>query len=524
MISTNILMQKKSQNQVQHPTSDNQRSCNQSRCAGVLLHISSLPSSPTNLLAAGDFGTGDFGSTSVRFVDFLAEIGATVWQTLPLNMPHDDGSPYQCLSAHAGNPAFISFQRLVEQNLLNNDDLILNTDTPQASRNAMLAKAYFNYKHCQNAALQHEFVSFCRENVAWLGDFAVFLVLREKFKHASWSAWPTAYKNKQPAVMAKVKQRFVHEIAAIKFTQFLFFRQWQSLKTYANSRGVAMFGDIPLFVAYDSADVWAKPHLFKLDASKNMQVVAGVPPDYFSETGQRWGNPHYNWQAMQANGFKWWQSRMRTQQRMFDLVRIDHFRGLEAAWEIPANEETAINGTWVLAPGDALLRVLRKRFPHLQLIAEDLGIITAEVDALREKHQLPGMKILQFAFGGDDKNPYLPHNIEANSVVYTGTHDNDTSLGWYQSLDESAKNHLHALLNTASPSMPQDLVTLALASKANMAIIPMQDILGLDAAHRMNTPGSIVGNWQWRFTWDMLKQSAQKHIKNAIVQTQRAQK
>ena len=481
------------------------------RCAGVLLHISSLPA-------------GDFGADATQFIDFLADIGAAVWQTLPLNMPHDDGSPYQCLSAHAGNPAFISLQRLVEQNLLHHADLIFNTDALQANRHAMLAKAYFNYKHCQNAALQLEFVGFCRKNVAWLGDFAVFLVLREKFKHASWSAWPTPYKNKQAAVIAKVKQHFAHEIAVIKFTQFLFFKQWQSLKTDANKKNIAMFGDIPIFVAYDSADVWAKPHLFKLDTHKNMQVVAGVPPDYFSETGQRWGNPHYNWHAMRANGFKWWQSRMRTQQRMFDLVRIDHFRGLEAAWEIPANEETAINGTWVQAPGDALLRVLRKRFPALQLIAEDLGVITPEVDALREKHQLPGMKILQFAFGGDDTNPYLPANIEVNSVVYTGTHDNDTSLGWYQSLAENAKNHLHTLLETPAPNMPQGLVMLALASKADMAIIPMQDILGLDSTHRMNTPGTVEANWQWRFDWDMLSDAAQQYIKNAIAHTKRTGK
>ena len=493
----------------QSPQSQSLR--NQTRCAGVLLHISSLPA-------------GDFGADAIRFVDFLADIGAAVWQTLPLNMPHDDGSPYQCLSAHAGNPAFISLQSLVQQNLLTTDDLIFNRDGVPANRHDMLAKAYFNYKHDQNTALQHEFVGFCRENVAWLGDFAAFLVLREKFKYSSWSAWPSAYKNKQPAAIAKLKQRYAHEIAVIKFTQFLFFKQWQVLKTYANQKGIAMFGDIPIFVAYDSADVWAKPHLFKLDAHKNMQVVAGVPPDYFCETGQRWGNPHYNWQAMQANGFKWWQSRMRTQQRMFDLVRIDHFRGLEAAWEIPANEETAINGTWVLAPGDALLRVLRRRFPDLQLIAEDLGVITTEVDALREKHQLPGMKILQFAFGGDETNPYLPANIEKNSVVYSGTHDNDTSLGWYLSLDENAKNHLHTLLETPAPIMPQALVTLALASKADMAIIPMQDILGLDAAHRMNTPGSIVDNWQWRFDWDMLSQSAQQHIKQAIAQTNRTKK
>ena len=504
-------MQQILHNQTLHKQIPQSQTKSQTKCAGVLLHISSLPA-------------GDFGADAIRFVDFLADIGAAVWQTLPLNMPHDDGSPYQCLSAHAGNPAFISLQTLVQQNLINNDDLISNKDALQANRYAALAKAYFNYKHCQNAALQQEFVGFCRENVAWLGDFAVFLVLREKFKYSSWNTWPSAYKNKQPALMATVKKRYAYEIAVIKFTQFLFFRQWQALKAYANQKGIAMFGDIPIFVAYDSADVWAKPHLFKLDAHKNMQVVAGVPPDYFCETGQRWGNPHYNWQAMQANGFKWWQSRMRTQQRMFDLVRIDHFRGLEAAWEIPAHEETAINGTWVLAPGDALLRVLRRRFPKLQLIAEDLGIITAEVDALREKHQLPGMKILQFAFGGDDSNPYLPANIEANSVVYTGTHDNDTSLGWYQALDENAKNHLHALLETATPNMPQALITLALASNADMAIIPMQDILGLDGAHRMNTPGTVEANWQWRFDWAMLNAATQQQIENAIAQTLRTRK
>ena len=500
------------------------------RCAGVLLHISSLP-------------MADFGADAMRFVDFLAKVGASVWQTLPLNMPHDDGSPYQCLSAHAGNPAFINLQILVAQNLLTNDDLFLNEDGQpaqglsaqnsgveaaylhqKANRQAALAKAYFNYKHYKHVDLQKEFGEFCRQNVSWLGDFALFLVLREKFKHASWSDWPAAYKNKQPAAVVSVKLRYAHEIAVIKFTQVLFFRQWHALKTYANKKGIAMFGDIPIFVAYDSADVWAKPQLFKLDSHKNMQVVAGVPPDYFSETGQRWGNPQYNWQAMQATGFSWWKRRILTQQRMFDLVRIDHFRGMQAAWEIPASDETAINGSWAAAPGDALLRVLRKRFPQLQLIAEDLGVITPEVDALRKKYQLPGMKILQFAFGGDDSNPYLPANIEANSVVYTGTHDNDTSLGWYQALDENTKNHLHEFLKTPTPAMPQDLIMLALASNADMAIIPMQDILGLDTTHRMNTPGTIVGNWQWRFDWNMLQDSACESFKNAITHTLRAKK
>ncbi len=479
-----------------------QNETQQARQAGVLLHISALPA-------------GNLGADALRFVDFLVDIGASVWQTLPLNMPHDDGSPYQCLSAHAGNPKFIDLAQLVKDNLLKSDML-------QTSIHAALSDAYAAYKSQKNSNLQQEFVQFCHENVTWLGDFALFLVLRERFKHASWNTWPIAYKNKQAAVMAKVKKRYAHEIGVIKFTQFLFFKQWQTLKNYANQHGIAMFGDMPIFVAFDSADVWAKPHLFKLDAQKNMQVVAGVPPDYFSETGQRWGNPHYNWPAMQRTGFSWWLARMRTQNRMFDLLRIDHFRGLQAAWEIPETAETAVEGAWMLAPGDALLHAVSKHLPHMQLIAEDLGMITDEVDALREKYHLPGMKILQFAFNGDEKNPYLPQNIEENSVVYTGTHDNDTTLGWYQALDEASKNAVHRVLNDTAPMMPQTLVALALSSKANLAIIPMQDILGLDAAHRMNTPGTIAGNWQWRFDWQQLEKVDISSLKNTIQQTDRA--
>ena len=488
------------------------------RHAGVLLHISSLPAS-------------NFGEDAFRFIDFLTEIGAGIWQTLPLNMPHDNGSPYQCLSAHAGNPKFISLDNLVKENLLNNDATGLGHSSAglQANREAALGDAYNCYKQSKNKSLQQEFVKFCRENVSWLGDFALFMVLRKKFKNASWNTWPQAYKDKQPAQMLKVKQFYAHEIAVIKFTQFLFFRQWQALKNYANKNGVAMFGDIPLFVAFDSADVWAKPHLFKLDSDKNMQVVAGVPPDYFSETGQRWGNPHYNWPVMQRNGFTWWLNRVRTQQRMFDLLRIDHFRGLQAAWEIPATEDTAINGAWALAPGKALLKAINKRFPTMQLIAEDLGVITAEVDALRSEFNLPGMKILQFAFGGEDNNPYLPHNIEENSVVYTGTHDNDTTLGWYQQLDENTKNDvLRRLqiseLHISELHMPQALVELALATQANIAIIPMQDILGLDSEHRMNTPGTMDKNWRWRFDWNALKSEDIDSIKQAIQRNNRAHK
>ena len=480
----------------------------QNRSAGVLLHISSLP-------------TGNFGADAYRFVDFLVEIGAHIWQTLPLNMPHDDGSPYQCLSAHAGNPAFIDFSAVVTLGLLTNEDLAEKDGALRTNTKALAALAYANYNKHKNADLKQEYTQFCRKNVSWLSDFACFLLLRERYHHASWQTWPTPFKNKQPAAIKQLKQRNAHAISIVKFTQFLFFKQWHALKVYANQNGIAMFGDIPIFVAYDSADVWAKPHLFKLDKSKKMQVVAGVPPDYFSATGQRWGNPHYNWQAMQARGFSWWLARMRTQSEMFDLLRIDHFRGLESAWEIAEHADTAVEGAWVLAPGDALLKTIKKSFPHLQLIAEDLGEITADVNALREKYALPGMKILQFAFGGDDSNPYLPHNIEENSVVYTGTHDNDTTLGWAQQLDEPTKNHVNSVLGDIHADMPQALIELALASKANMAIIPMQDILGLDGTHRMNTPGTIENNWQWQFDWQQLTPDHSNRIKDAIKSSQR---
>ncbi len=483
-------------------------SCKQSRSAGVLLHISSLPSA-------------NFGGDAFKFVDFLAHIGAQIWQTLPLNMPHDDGSPYQCLSAHAGNPAFIDFNAVVTLGLLTKEALAEKDTSLQANRNELASIAYAHYKQHKNIQLTQEFTQFCRKNVSWLSDFACYLLLREKYHHASWHIWPIPFKNKQPAAIKQFKQRNAHAIGEIKFTQFLFFKQWQALKTYANKNNIAMFGDIPIFVAYDSADVWAKPHLFKLDKTKKMQVVAGVPPDYFSETGQRWGNPHYNWQAMQANGFSWWLARMRTQSHMFDLLRIDHFRGLESAWEIAEHADTAVEGSWVLAPGDALLKTIKKTFPHLRLIAEDLGVITAEVNALREKYALPGMKILQFAFGGDDSNPYLPHNIHASSVVYTGTHDNDTTLGWALQLDEQTKNHVNSVLGDIPPQMPQALIELALASKANIAIIPLQDILGLDGAHRMNTPGTIDKNWRWQFSWSQLTQAHIHRIKLAIESSQR---
>jgi len=479
------------------------------RRAGVLLHISSLPSTHY---------VGDLGAEAYRFVDFLHDIGAKVWQTLPINMPHADNSPYQCLSAFAGNPDFISLEALHEQGLL-----LRKADTGGliTSKLQLLENAYEAFKIRVDKQEQQVFAKFCKKQAHWLDDFAIFLALRNKFNQAGWNTWPDAYKNRDAKTLKQARKELAQEIAVIQFTQYIFFTQWLSLKAYAATKKVCLFGDIPIFVAYDSADVWAQPHLFKLDANKNMAVVAGVPPDYFSATGQRWGNPHYNWDAMAADGYAWWIARMATQNELFDIVRIDHFRGLEAAWEIPANEDTAINGQWVLAPGDALLAAIKRALPNICLVAEDLGIITAEVDALRNKYNLPGMKILQFAFSGAEDNPYLPQNIDENSVIYTGTHDNDTTLGWHISLDEHQRAHFYRHLSithseTHEPNLPDDLINMALTSVAKLAIIPMQDILALDSSHRMNIPGTSSGNWHWRFNWQQLSAERKKWIAKAI--------
>ena len=476
----------------------------QARKAGILLHISSLPGAV-------------LGENAERFVDFLSSMRVSVWQTLPLNMPHNDGSPYQCLSAHAGNAAFINLQQLVDAGLISKADLdAYNLNPSLAHHEHLLGKAFVALPKQDDSPSYIAYKKFCRKHNNWLKDFALFLVLRQHFNQSSWNAWPEAYKKRDIKTLNLAKKQYAQAIEVIKFTQFVFFQQWATLKHYANSKNIALFGDIPIFVAFDSADVWANPGLFKLNKRCDMTVVAGVPPDYFCSTGQRWGNPHYNWPAMKKEGFKWWLSRMNTQNSLFDMVRIDHFRGLQAAWEVPASEDTAMNGKWKVAPGGALLKAIKNRFKKMCLVAEDLGIITDEVNALRHEYQLPGMKILQFAFGSGDDNLYLPHNIEANSVVYTGTHDNDTSLGWYQQLDEQAKNHLHALLENDSPNMPDALIDMALASSANLAIIPMQDLLALDATHRMNTPGTVGDNWQWRFDWDQLTPQLQQRFADAV--------
>ncbi|MGR9013118.1 MAG: 4-alpha-glucanotransferase [Gammaproteobacteria bacterium] len=464
------------------------------RRAGILLHITSLP-------GAGE--QGDLGQEAYHFVKFLQDSGVSIWQVLPLGMTHADGSPYQCLSAHAGNPALINIDWLVTQGWLQRLEKC-DECAGNCNKRCLITKAYYGFLEGAEQLDKDSFAQFCQEKSFWLDDFALFLALRVEFGLQSWNQWPEPLKERDEKAIKEARCRFKTQIECIKFEQYVFFRQWLELKAYANQHGVYLFGDIPIFVSYDSADVWAHRDVFKLDKSGEMSVVTGVPPDYFSETGQRWGNPHYNWNYLKKTEFHWWVDRMKTQLEQFDIIRIDHFRGLEAAWEIPANEDTAINGIWVKAPGKALLNAIKAEHGEITLVAEDLGIITPEVEALRDEFDLPGMKILQFAFGDDPGNPYLPDNYEKNCVVYTGTHDNNTTSGWLQSIGDNEKNYIYNYLGHPAIPLHCALIHAALASVANLAVIPMQDILELGSEHRMNTPGTTEGNWKWRFQWDQL--------------------
>lgn len=478
------------------------------RRAGVLLHITSLP---------GRGECGDLGREAYNFVNFLQNAGVTVWQTLPLGMPHGDGSPYQCLSAHAGNPALISLDWLEEKGWLQNGERCYDCHAGhEFGKSCLVGKAFYGFQSLADETEREEFARFCRDKAGWLDDFALFIALRNVFAFKSWSQWPETLKQRDAIALQEAGNLLKSVLEGIKFEQYVFFRQWHELKTYAREKGVLLFGDIPIFVSYDSADVWANRREFKLNALGEMDVVAGVPPDYFSELGQRWGNPHYDWEYQQKTGFKWWLDRLESQYEMFDILRIDHFRGFEAAWEIPADEATAVNGQWVPAPGHGLLEAIQKKFSKLSLVAEDLGIITPEVEFLRDEFHLPGMKILQFAFDGHNDNPYLPLNYHQNCVVYTGTHDNDTTLGWFQSLSDFEKQRVYDYLGWSSMSMPNALIHTAMASVANLAVIPMQDILQLGSAGRMNTPGTTTGNWRWRFDWSQLTSDKVSYLEHLI--------
>ena len=466
------------------------------RRAGLLLHPTSLPTGP---------GNGDIGPDAYRFVDFLAAGGFSVWQTLPLGPTHADWSPYQCQSVHAGSERLISLEQLIEHGWLAEDEGPSAEEPAWAYRRRRLAEATDGFRRRGTSEQWHAYREFVASHDYWLEDYVLYQALREAYRGKPWPTWPSALRDREPEALEQARGRLDERLEHFRFEQFFFFRQWGELRRYANERGVLIFGDMPLYVALDSADVWAQREYFRLDDQGRPVAVAGVPPDYFSDTGQRWGNPLYRWRRMKADGFIWWLERMRTQLETFDLIRIDHFRGLEAFWEIPASEETAVNGRWVPAPGHKLLQALRNTFDCLPLVAEDLGVITPEVEALRDAFGLPAMKVLQFAFDGGSANPYLPHHHVPNAVVYTGTHDNNTSLGWFRSLARPQQQYVQDYLGCSRDAMPSALCRAALASVARLAVIPMQDVLRMSADHRMNEPGTNNQlNWRWRFSWEQV--------------------
>jgi 4-alpha-glucanotransferase len=480
------------------------------RRAGVLLHPTSLP---------GVYGSGDMGHDAYRFVEFLQECGFSVWQMLPLGPTHEDGSPYQSLSVHAGNPYLISIDWMIDRGWLNLQNIAVPPGSNEFRQQCLLA-AFETFEHEAAAEWKQRLADFCKQQEYWLTDYALFMAIKHEQYGKPWMQWPKALKLREKKALQHALTTLTRDIARIRFEQFLFFTQWHEIREYARQRGVLMFGDMPIFVAHDSADVWAHRKNFMLDDAGEPVFVAGVPPDAFSDTGQRWGNPLYDWAAMHADDYRWWQTRFQTQLELFDLIRIDHFRGFEACWQIPAAEQTAMHGAWVKVPGRDLLNVVRNKFPALALIAEDLGVITAEVDAMRRDFNLPGMKILQFAFGGGADNPYLPHNHEPLSVVYTGTHDNDTTLGWVSKLPDNVRQHVQAYAGCGEIDnirMLKQIIVMALSSVAHLAILPMQDILKLDTQYRMNMPGTTEGNWRWRFDWQQLQLPMRQEMQKLIL-------
>lgn len=496
------------------------------RRAGILLHPTSLPNessffhSETNANAPIAQLHGTLGKDAYKFVDFLAQSGISLWQMLPIGPTHADLSPYQSVSSHAGNPELISIDWLLHSGWVEADEtwtpLLSSADTLPDIRAKCAEQFYRLIDAEQGIYLRERLNEFCLSNQYWLDDFVLFMALRKYFDNLSWHEWPVALKRRESAALAEYRDILAKEIALYVFEQFAFSQQWQALRNYAKEHQVFLFGDIPIFVAHDSADVWAAQEFFNLDEDGCPSTVAGVPPDYFSETGQHWGNPHYNWDAMEATGFSWWLDRLRTQLRHFDLIRIDHFRGFEAFWEIPGGSKDARGGRWVKAPGEAFLAACFDAFHDLPLVAENLGLITPEVEDLRHQFHLPGMLVLQFAFDGNNKNPHLPHRHSLSDVIYTGTHDNDTTLGWYESLSEEQQQNLRKYLYASDESMPWLLIDTALASIAPMAIIPMQDVLELDGEHRMNMPGTTGTNWRWQFKWMQLAPDLSKNLNERL--------
>ena len=481
------------------------------RTCGLLLHPTSLP---------GPHGVGDLGAAAHGFVDFLAAAGQRMWQVLPLGPTGYGDSPYQCFSAFAGNPLLVALDPLLEEGLLEAGDLDGAPRFPDreadfagalAFKLPRLDRAFDRLRADADGSRRGRFEAFCRDHARWLDDFALFAAVKAAHGGVAWTDWEKDIAARTPEALARWRGEKADEVERVKFQQFLFFTQWAALRERCRARKVRLFGDVPIFVAHDSADVWARPELFRLKKDGRPEVVAGVPPDYFSATGQLWGNPLYRWDAMAKSGYRWWISRLRASLEMVDLVRLDHFRGFEAYWEVPAGEKTAVKGRCVKGPGAALFEALEKELGPLPLVAENLGVITPEVEALRERFGFPGMAILQFAFGTDGQaSTFIPHNLERNLAAYTGTHDNDTTVGWWtsagagdstRSADDVEREREFALryLDAHGKPIHWAFIRALMGSVADIAVVPLQDVLGLGSEARMNVPARASGNWRWRY-------------------------
>lgn len=491
------------------------------RSAGILLHPISLP---------GRFGIGDLGPDAYRFVDFLNRSGQTLWQIFPLGPTGYGDSPYQCFSAFAGNPLLISPEILIEDRLLKEEDI---GKIPQFNAHKidyglvinfkyeLLQKAFDNFKKTRKS-FEHEYETFCKLNNYWLDDYSLFMAAKKYHGGKAWLQWESSIALREE--IDTWKKKLKDGIDFHKFLQFTFDKQWNKLRSYTHEKGIKIIGDLPIFIAYDSADLWANKELFTVRKDGSLEFVAGVPPDYFSATGQLWGNPLYKWKEMEKDNFKWWKSRVKKLLELVDFIRIDHFRGFDAYWEIPGNAKTAIEGRWVKAPGEKLFNSLKEDLGEVPIIAEDLGVITDSVEALRDKFGFPGIKILQFAFGEKGEKKFLPHNHIKNCVVHTGSHDNETTRGFFES--EKQKNSgiyewAQRYLNYYGDNITFELIKTAYASVANIVVIPMQDILNLGNEARMNFPSTLGGNWTWRFSWNQITEDIEKTYKEMTIMYER---
>lgn len=468
------------------------------RASGILLHPTSLP---------GKYGIGTLGQGAFSFIDFLVKARQKYWQILPLGPTGFPDSPYQCFSAHAGNTNLIDLELLVRKHLLKQEDLdgIPDPDegkvdfgSLQTTRAPLLEKAFVAFTEHADHTEKLRLRNFIKDQSHWITDYALFRALKEYFHQKPWYLWDEPVKGKEPEAIKHFQSALQNRTDYHKFLQYLFFIQWIDVKGYAHKKKIRIIGDIPLYIALDSADAWANPELFEFDEKRIPIRVGGVPPDYFSETGQLWGNPLFRWDILKKTGYKWWIERIKTNLFLFDIIRIDHFRGFAAYWAVPYSEKTAINGKWIPGPGKDFFKTLQKEFIDLPIIAEDLGVITPDVEELRDGFNLPGMKILEFAFDSSEANDYLPHNYLKKCVVYTGTHDNDTVVGWFMNLEEKDREYVLDYLNSDGADINWSFIRLAWASVANTAIVPMQDLLGLNSSGRMNLPGTTTNNWTWR--------------------------